>query len=175
MEVGDGLEGFSQGEQGETLATLLTQAEDWLGGRADLKLEQALIDVADLFDVEGPEGEPTPLSAQADVLHGLEHPEDREVVDRRRGAFAAFQPRIAVRIEQIAAIGRQAQILVRDAAVKSPSEGEQSMPSAGPVLKGLLTTYGRAPFQLLDEPTDGIGGVITGIIAGQQPSLLGEQ
>ena len=39
-------------------------------GGADLQFEEAFVDVADLLDVERPEGEPPTLSSDIDVLDG---------------------------------------------------------------------------------------------------------
>ncbi|MGH9115496.1 MAG: hypothetical protein ACRDWW_06645 [Acidimicrobiales bacterium] len=57
------------------------ESEHWFAGGADFCLEEPFVDVADLLDVEGPEGEAPALAGYLDVLDGAQHPEHGPVVD----------------------------------------------------------------------------------------------
>ncbi|WP_205704007.1 hypothetical protein [Candidatus Chloroploca sp. Khr17] len=117
-------------------------------------IKQTLVDVADLLDVEGTEGEPPRLGGAAarnfhpQDLECLEQVEDGAVVDRqwvRRHIDPAgiwgtsFEEGEAVGIEEVAAIGRQAQILVLHAARDSAEGSQQTAPGVMAALQNLLT------------------------------------
>lgn len=63
-------------------------------------LEQALVDVADLLDVQRPERQPASLAVQLHELHRGEHAQHGEVIHRRWVTVDALQPRVAVGVEQ---------------------------------------------------------------------------
>ena len=127
-------------------------------------VEQALVDVADLLDVEGAVAETTRLGdaavAEAEDLERVEDREDRSVVDRqwvrlvrppRLAVASPLEERIPIRIEQAAAVGRQPERLVLDAAVDRPEGCEQPMPAGGPPLEGLLAEAVRLLLELLAQ------------------------
>ena len=157
------------------------QAEHGLGGGADLQFEQALVDVADLFHVQGAEREAPALAADDHVLDGAEHPQHGAVVHGGRpgrggggaGVGAAFEPRVAVGVEQAAAVGGQPQVLVRDTGVDGAGDGEQPVPGGGALAEDRAEAVGL--LQLLDEVADAVGGDVQVVVAGQQAAFLGEQ
>ena len=89
------------------------------------------------------------------------------------GVGAAFEPRVAVGVEQAAAVGGQPQVLVRDAGVDGAGDGEQPVPGGGALAEDRTEAVGL--LQLLDEVADAVGGDVQVVVAGQQPALLGEQ
>ena len=125
------------------------QAEHHIVGGADLQFQQALVDVADLLHVEGAERQPPALAADLHVLDGAQHPQHGPVVHggragRRSGVVCAtaFEPWVAVGVEQAAAVGGQPQVLVRDTGVYGAGQREQPVPGGGAVLQGLLARPG---------------------------------
>ena len=85
-------------------------------------VEQALVDVADLLDVQRPEADPPGLGGAAarhphlQELQRFEQVQHRAVVHRQRlglglppgrPRLAAFEEREAVGVEQAAAVGRE--------------------------------------------------------------------
>ena len=116
-------------------------------------VEQALVDVADLLDVQGAEGEAARLGWAAarhfhlQDLQRFEQVQHGAVVDRQRlggrlapgrAGRAPFQEREAVGVEEVAAVGGQAQILVLDAAVDGAEGGQQAAPGVVPPLQHLF-------------------------------------
>jgi hypothetical protein len=109
------------------------------------------------------------------VLDCLEHAEDREVIDRRRRAVPSFEPRIAVRVEEVATVGRESEILVGDTTMQGPGYSEEPVPGACTVLECLLSMDGRTLFELLDESANGITRVVAIVVAREEPALLCKQ
>ena len=106
-------------------------------------VEQALVDVTDLFDAECTERNPPCFRRAASArlytqpLERIEQVQDDTVVYRQRFGDRAppratcgptFEKWVAVRIEQGAAVGLHQQILVLNATMDSPEAGEQSRP-----------------------------------------------
>lgn len=149
-------------------------AEDDVLGGTHLEFEQALVDVADLLDIQGTEAQPTALSTSLDVLDGAKHPQHGAVVDSgypaagiNCGATAAFQPGEAIGVEHAAAVGGHAQILVGDALVDGAGDGEQAVPGTSAVFQGLLAQQAGLGTELVDESADAVGGDVDGVVAGQ--------
>ena len=78
-------------------------------------VEQALVDVADLLDVERLIGEQHARAAVLERLERVEQVQHRAVIDRQRvgrllvpaaARPAALEERVAVGVEQAAAVGR---------------------------------------------------------------------
>ena len=158
-----------------------SQTEHGLSGGADLQFEQALIDVADLLHVQGAEGEAAALAADDHVLDGAEHPQHGAVVHGgrpgrgggRASVGAAFEPWIAVGVEQAAAVGGQPQVLVGDTGVDGAGDCEEPVPGGGSLAEHRAEAVGL--LQLLDEVADAVGSDVEVVVAGQQAALLGEQ
>src|ERR1019366_1822282 len=110
---------------------LAVQPEHDLRRAARSVVEQAFVDVADLFDIEGAEAEAATLADAARLLplqelKGTEEMKHRAVVDGaglrgRTAPFgtkrAALQERETVGVEKVAAVGRERGEIVRDAAM----------------------------------------------------------
>ena len=106
-------------------------------------IQQALVDVADLFDVERPETQLASFGSaaarQPDPKHlkGFQQVQHRAVAHRQRrglgvlptcAELAAFEERETVGIEQAAAIRREFQPVVFGPSVNRPEGGEQPGP-----------------------------------------------
>src|SRR5688500_7050550 len=79
-------------------------------------VEQAFINMADLFDVEGAKAEPTSLPVHFEILQRPQQVQHRAIVDRQwvcrrfapgRAGLSSFEEREAVWIEEIAGVGRE--------------------------------------------------------------------
>ena len=110
-------------------------------------VEQALVDVADLLDVERAVGQQHARAALVERLQRVEQVQHRAVVDGQRvGARvapararrAAFEERVAVGIEEAAAVGEQAQRVVLDAAVHGAKQREHAVPRGRRALQRVL-------------------------------------
>ena len=109
-------------------ARLADQADDRLGGEGAGVAEQALVDVADLLDVDVAERDrPPPLPLDVGHLDGVQHLHHHPVIDRQRqwaAVGAGTQEREAGRVEQGAAVGGQAHVLEGRAVEERPRGGE---------------------------------------------------
>src|SRR5258706_16313176 len=113
-------------------------------------VEKALVDVADLLDVKGSEGEAASLSdttfADLENLEGGEDGQDGAVIDRERftghvpprltGA-PTFEERVAVRVEEAAAVSRDAHLVVGEASPHGAEGCGEAGPGRVPGLEGL--------------------------------------
>src|SRR5690242_18294343 len=100
-------------------------------------VEQAFVDVSNLFDVQASEGETAWFDDASDthlqVLEGVEQVQDRAVVDFEwsgwsvlpgGASWTAFQEGKTVGIEEAASIGWQVQVCVINAAGDHAEDGE---------------------------------------------------
>jgi hypothetical protein len=98
-------------------------------GSPNLELKQAFVDVSDLLDVKRTEGKSATLPTNLHILHSAEQPQYCPVVDSRRKASsqlvgrATFEPGVAIRIEQSAAVGREPEIFVRNTVMQRSPDG----------------------------------------------------
>jgi len=132
--------------------------------------------VADLLDVQ--------LAALVEGEQRVEQVEHRAVVDRQRpGALllpagvrpAALQERVAVGVEEAAAVGGQAQRVVLDARVHGAEEREDAVPGGG---RALQRIFAVAVGTLLDLRAQPGGRERLGVQRGvdrQQLALLGDE
>ena len=86
---------------------------------------------------------------------------------------AAFEEGIAVGVEQRAAVGRQQQVLVLDAAMDGAEGGEQARPGIGAAFQHLLAVAVGHFLQLLLQGGDGVVVVVERVAKVQQAALLG--
>ena len=150
-------------------------------------VEQALVDVADLLDVERAERQPharAVLAALVERLQRVEQVQHRAVVDRQRlgrrrapvgAGRAAFEEREAVGVEQAAAVGGQAQRVVLDAAVHGAEEREQAVPGGGGRLQRVLAVAVGALLELRAERGRRERLGVERVVERQQPALLGDE
>ncbi|MEZ5264672.1 MAG: hypothetical protein R2755_23475 [Acidimicrobiales bacterium] len=164
-------------------------------------VEEALVAVADLFDVEGLVGDPSgDLGAARLHMHGeqgVEDCEDGAVVDgdgasRSRfglrvgaeadapsddvvGSTAAFEEGEAVGVEEAAAIGGKGEPVVVDAAVNGSEGGEEAMPGGGASLEGVKAVTGRGLAKIVAERQDAVGLSPQGVFGGKEPAFFGEE
>jgi len=170
------------------LAARALQPQRRLRGPDGLVVEQALVDVADLLDVEGAEAEPPRLRPAGGLdlqpLQGVEQMQHDAVVDGqrvgrrgapRRAGGAPFEEGEAVGVEEAAAVGRQAQVLVADAAEDGAEGGQQARPGVVAALDDLFGQPVGGGVELGAERADGVGLVVDGVAAQQQAALLGRQ
>ena len=163
------------------------QAEHRLGRPLGGVVEQALVDVADLLDVECPEAQPAGLAVHFEVLERPEQVQHRPVVDRQRGSEllerilprrprpAAFEEREPVGVEQLAGIGQQLEPLVPHPAVDRPEGREQPHPGIVPPLQHLLAVLVGGFLELGHEGRDGVVLVVERVAQEQQAPLLGRE
>ena len=180
---------FGQGDLG-FLILGSHKAQHGFCGPLGRMVEQALVDVADLFDVQGTETQPPrfsrPTARNFDLqgLEGFQQMQDGAVVDGQRIArhfspcrrlLSAFKERESVRIEQVAAIGRQRHSLMFDAAVHGPEGGKQAAPSIVPPLQDLFAVLIGGFPQLGAKGGNGIVLIEKRIAQEQQAPLLGTE
>jgi hypothetical protein len=147
------------------------QAEGDFGRAAGGVIEQAFVNVADLFDVEGAEGDAPRFrgaaawDAHSEELEGFEQVEDHAVVHRQRvgrgiapaaGGFTAFEERVAIGIEKRSAVGRETHGLVLHAAVDGTEGGQQTRPGIVAAFKDFLAVLVGAFAQEFPQGRDGV-------------------
>ena len=140
-----------------------------------------VIDIADLLDVELAEGDAAALAAEAQPLQRIQRVEHGAVVDgdRQRALQgipcrgAPLQPGEAVRVEEAAAIGGEAEVLVTSAAMDGAAGGEKAVPAKGGTLQGVLPGLGRRLAQRRGEGAGGVGRGIGIVIQRKQALFLG--
>ena len=122
------------------LALLPDQADDDLVARPGRVAEQALVDVADLLDVDVAEGDPPRgLAPQLGDLGGAQDLQHDAVGDRDgQGVVvvAGGEEGEPGRVEQRAAVGRQPDVLERRAPVQRLGRGEQPVPGQVGAVEG---------------------------------------
>ena len=148
-------------------------------------VEQALVDVADLLDVERAVGQQHARAALVERLQRVEQVQHRAVVDRQRvrrassrqlvSGGAAFEERVAVGVEQAAAVGGQAQRVVLDAAVHGAEQREHAVPGGGRALERVLAVAVGALLQLRAQRARGERLGVERVVDRQQPALLGDE
>lgn len=169
------------------IGALATQAEERLGSPADGVVQQALVDVADLFDIQRPEAELAPLASAAghghfQELQGLQQMQDGAVVDGQRFGGVPLpdgmlrpplQNGILVGIEQGAAIGAQAQPVVGNTAVHGAEGGEQAAPGIEPAFQDFLALGIGLGAQGRSQGGDGVVVVPQRLPQQQEAAFLG--
>ena len=118
-------------------------------------VEQAFVDVANLLDVEGAEREPPRFGGaaawhcDAEDLERLQQVQHRAIVHRQGpgvGRFpvrflrTAFEEGEAVGVEEVATVGRQAQILVLHTSEDSAKGRQEAAPGVAAALQHLLAS-----------------------------------
>ena len=165
----DAREVFEHGERDlRFLALLADEADrdllDVLAGVA----EQALVDVADLLDVDVAERDaPCWLAWELGHLDGLEDLQHDPVADRDRQrsvGVASGEEGEAGRVEQRPAVGRQAEVLKRRAAVQRPGGGEQPVP-------GEVRGVERLAALFVGSGVERVQLVADAVSLGEEPSL----
>ena len=146
--------------------------------------------MADLLDVEGTEAEAETLTFAGagefgfERLERFEQVEDDPVVDFQRlggGGLprgvgrAAFEERVAVRVKEAAAVGREAEFVVLDAAVDGAEGGEQAAPGVVAAFEKFLpVTVGGLP-ELFPQGGDGVVLVVEVVAEQEQAFFLGAE
>ena len=88
---------------------------------------------------------------------------------------AAFEERVAVGVEQAAAVGGQAQRVVLDAAVHGAEQREHAVPGGGRALERVLAVAVGALLQLRAQRARGERLGVARVVDRQQPALLGDE
>ena len=139
-------------------------------------IEQALVDVPDLFHVEV---EITQSAGFGDAalperqhLQRVQHRQRRAVV---HGNWRRIEKRVARWIEQAPAVGRQPKAIVIDAAMHRPERGKQTVPCRVPLLEGVDAVAHGVALELLASGQHRVRRCVDGIVGGQQPPFLGGQ
>ena len=136
-------------------------------------VEQALVDVADLLDVERLVGEQHARAALLERLQRVEQVQHRAVVDRQRvrrllvpaaAGLAALEERVAVGVEQPAAVGGQPQRVVLDPAVHGAEQREDPVPGGGRALERILALAVGALLELGAQRARGERLGIAGVV-----------
>ena len=150
-------------------------------------VKQALVDVADLLDVEGAEAESARLrgatarDSHLQVLQRLEQVQDSAVVDRQRlgGGRAparscgpSLQERKLIGVEEASAVCREGQPIVLHPAVDGTEGGQQAAPGVVAPLHNLFTYLVGCLPQLRMQGGDGVVLIVERIVQRQQPSLF---
>ena len=160
------------------LALLPDEADDDLVDVRAGVAEQALVDVADLLDVDVAEGDPPRgLAAQLGHLDGAEDLQHDPVADRDgQGVVrvAGGEEGEACRVEQRPAVGRQPDVLERRAPVQRLGRGEQPVP--GQV--GSVEGFGALVAGTLVERVELVADAVPAgeqLALREQAAFLGEQ
>jgi hypothetical protein len=137
-----------EGDLGAILLTLVVagDAEDPAVGSAGILVKEAFVDVADLFDVQDAEGNPSAFAGEPQPLQRLHGAQQGAVVDPQRlsvfqavaDSGAAFEPRETVGIEEAAAVSGKVEPVVSGAPVDGAEGREQSVPSCAGTLQSVL-------------------------------------
>ena len=151
-------------------------------------VEQALVDVADLLDIQRAKRETPRLHAartsHLKVLQREEQVQHRAVIDGQRLGLnlkpvralrATLQKGKAVGIKEVAIVGAQAQVLVADSAVDHTKQAEQARPGIVLLLKKSLVALAGHLLQLRQQGRGGIVLVIETLAQRQQIAFLGEE
>src|SRR5262249_14278838 len=139
----------------------------------------------DLFNVEGAVREPPRLGnsafGEAQLLQRGQHREDGEVVDRQRIAprlvprlpyMSALEEREPLRVEQAAAVRRDAKTVVRDPAMDRTEECEHPVPCGVRAFQWLVTRVGLDLTQLVEECRRGERPVVQIVTERKQAALF---
>ena len=97
------------------------------------------------------------------------------VASPRRAGCAALEERVAVGVEQAAAVGGQAQRVVLDAAVDGAEQREHAVPRGLRVLQDVLAVAVGPLVQLGAQRRGGERLVVALLVDRQQPPLLGDE
>jgi len=134
-------------------------------------IQQTFIDVANLFNVEGTEGNPAGLRRAAaghfqlknlkrveQVKHGAVADLERlsGLVTPVRTGFAAFEERKAVGIKERPAVGRQTHGFMLHPAIDGAEGGQKATPRVETGIKDFLNVFVRDLLKLIAQRGDGI-------------------
>ena len=89
--------------------------------------------------------------------------------------LAALQERVAVGVEQPAAVGGQSQRVVLDPAVHGAEQREDPVPGGGRALERILAVAVGALLELGAQRARGQGLGVARVVDRQQPALLGDE
>ena len=99
----------------------------------------------------------------------------RRLLAPARARRAALEERVAVGVEQPAAVGGQAQRVVLDSAVHGAEQREHAVPGGGRALQRILAVAVGALLQLRAQRARRQRLVVARIVDRQQPPLLGDE
>ena len=158
------------------LASLAGQAQDDLVGARACVAQEAFVDVADLFDVDVPEGDAARLVVDDGDLHGLQdaqHDQVGHVDPQFPVVVGGHEEGVAALVEDGASIGGQAHVLEVGARVHGLGGGQQPVPGHAGAVHGFLALVRGARLELVEHAQQPVAVLEQGAL-GQQSTLLGE-
>ena len=151
-------------------------------------VEQAFVDVADLFDAQRAEGEPARLGVTADAdlqeLQRLQGVEYGAVVDGewigeraapRRPLGTPFEEGEAIGIEETTAIGADLEAIMLHAAVHCAERREEAAPGIAATFKDFLTVLVGDFAELLAERGHGVVLIEERVAQQEQAAFFGRE
>jgi len=171
-----------------------SQAEDGFAGAFCRVVEQALINMTNLFNVQGPKTDPSRLRAASRNLHlqkleRFQKMKNGSVVDGNRlsprvapggispggSVRSAFEERVTVRVKQVPAIRWQRELVVIRTSVNRPERCQQPRERIVPVFQHLLAMRIRVFPKAGVHGGDGVVVAIDRIRNRQKVALFGEE
>ena len=147
-------------------------------GDLELEADEALVEPADLLDVEAPVPQPLPAEHEEPIEHAVhDRVAHAREVDRlahgpSRAPRAPLEERVRVGIEERAATPREDHVAGAASVVEEPEEADDPRPGAVPIVAGVLAA-GTVGFELREEARQRprLGVILR--VEGQEAALLG--